>query len=266
MANNTGIEYYPFNVDFFDDDKIALIEGEFGVKGSVIAIRLLCKIYREGYYYQWGDDECLLFARKSGADISPATVQEVVNGLVKRAFFDKGVFDRYNVLTSPGIQRRYFEAVKRRQKVEAQREFLLVDVSKYTNVQVVDTKQVRPVVLPQGAEKVPCASRQGGEDALTAELTQLRNSPIWLENVAMRFNVTVEQVTARLDEFGIDCRSRGTRSHESLQDAQRHFNDWLRIQLDIQNKNSNGIDRQTSDRRRPSKAVTATTEDFSTSF
>ena len=31
MANNTGIEYYPFNVDFFDDDKIALIEGEFGM-------------------------------------------------------------------------------------------------------------------------------------------------------------------------------------------------------------------------------------------
>ena len=114
MASNTGIEFYPFNVDFFDDDKIALIEGEFGMKGSVIAIRLLCKIYREGYYYKWGDDECLIFAKKTGADIVPNTIREVVNGLLRRSFFDKGVFEQFGILTSRGIQQRYFDAVRRR--------------------------------------------------------------------------------------------------------------------------------------------------------
>ena len=49
MANSTGLDYFSFNVDFFDDDKLALIEGEFGIKGAYIAIRLLCKIYKEGY-------------------------------------------------------------------------------------------------------------------------------------------------------------------------------------------------------------------------
>ncbi len=136
MANSNGIDYFPFNVDFFDDDKLALIESEFGLKGSIIAIRLLCKIYKEGYYYQWGDDECLLFARKAGAGIVPNVVKEVVSGLVKRSFFDKGVFDSFNILTSRGIQSRYFEAVKRRQRVEVRREFLLVDVSKYSNVHI----------------------------------------------------------------------------------------------------------------------------------
>lgn len=264
---NTGIEYYHFDVDFFDDDKIALIEGEFGVKGSVIAIRLLCKIYREGYYYQWGNDECLLFARKSGADIVPNTVQEVVNGLVRRSFFDKGVFDQFGVLTSRGIQQRYFEAVKRRQKVEVRREFLLVDVSKYANVQVIDNTAPTKPIKTKPDKPVECPAHlpqeQGDEDTLTAELAQLRNSPIWLENVAMRFHITVKQVTDKLNDFGIDCRSRGTLSHDSLHDAQRHFNDWLRIQLNIQ---SNGTDRQASDRRRPAKAATATTEDFSTTF
>lgn len=262
MASNTGIEYFPLNVDFFDDDKIALIEGEFGVKGSVIAIRLLCKIYREGYCYQWGRDECLLFARKSGADIAPTTVQEVVDGLVRRSFFDKGVYDQFNVLTSRGIQQRYFEAVKRRLKVEVKRELLLVDVSKFPNVQVVGGMPAEKHVTTAKNIKTDCMATEQNEK-LADELQQLRSQPIWLETVAMRFHLTVEQVTARLDEFALDCRSRGTLSHDSMQDAQRHFNDWLRIQL---NNNSNGTDRKASDKRRPAKAATATTEDFSTSF
>jgi len=276
MATNTGIEYYPMNVDFFDDDKIALIEGEFGVKGSVIAIRLLCKIYREGYYYQWGNDECLLFARKSGADIVPNTVQEVVNGLVRRSFFDKRVFDQFGVLTSRGIQQRYFEAVKRRQKVEVRREFLLVDVSKYGNVQIIEPNATVPTasatetgVKPTKPSKAECpaVSQQGKEeDALAAEIQQLRSSPLWLENVAMRFKLSIEQVDQRISDFMIDCRSRGTEKHESIQEAKRHFNDWLRIQLNVQNQVNNGNDRKTSDKRRATKDIAATTEDFSTSF
>ena len=138
MANSTGLDYFSFNVDFFDDDKLALIEGEFGIKGAYIAIRLLCKIYKEGYYYQWGDDECLLFSRKVGAGIASDLVKEVVKGLVKRSFFDKGVFERFQILTSRGIQSRYFEAVKRRQCVEARRELLLIDVSKFSNVHILE--------------------------------------------------------------------------------------------------------------------------------
>ena len=66
--NKTGIDYFPFDVDFFLNDKLQLIEGEFGMKGGYIAIRLLCKVYKNGYYYQWGADECLLFAKNLGID------------------------------------------------------------------------------------------------------------------------------------------------------------------------------------------------------
>lgn len=136
--NSNGIDYFSFNVDFFNDDKLQLIEAEFGIKGSYIAVRLLCKIYHEGYYYQWGDDECLLFAKNIGNGIVSNTVKEVLAGLVKRSFFDKGVFDRFGVITSAGIQRRYFEAVKRRQNVEVRAELLLIDVSKYSNVYIIN--------------------------------------------------------------------------------------------------------------------------------
>ena len=132
-----AIDYFPFDTDFFDDDKIALVEGEFGCKGSYIAVRLLCKIYKtNGYFYQWGEDECLLFTKKLGAEFVPSLVSEVVNGLVRRSFFDKGVFDSFGILTSKGIQERYFFSVKRRSALVVKREILLVDLSKLKIVDI----------------------------------------------------------------------------------------------------------------------------------
>lgn len=106
----TGLVYFPLDVDFFDDDKIQLIESEFGIKGGYIAVRLLCKIYNEGYYYNWGLDECLLFSKQIG--VPKGLVDEVVSGLVRRCFFDKGCFDQFGILTSQGIQKRYISIVK----------------------------------------------------------------------------------------------------------------------------------------------------------
>jgi len=91
-----GLTYFPFDVDFFEDDKIKLIESEFGFKGSQIAIKLLCKIYKEnGYYYQWGNDECLLFCKNAGAEFVPNLVNEVIKRLVKRSFFNERVLIRF---------------------------------------------------------------------------------------------------------------------------------------------------------------------------
>lgn len=136
--NKQSIDFFPFATDFFDDDKIALIEAEFGVKGSYVAIKLLCKIYgSEGYYCRWGEDECLLFARRLGAEFVPGTVKEIVRGLVRRSFFDERVLDSFHVLTSRAIQERYLYSCKRRQVCEIRKDILLADVSPYPNVNII---------------------------------------------------------------------------------------------------------------------------------
>lgn len=106
---NNGLEFFPIDTGFFDDDKIALIEGQFGIKGSYVAVRLLCKIYSEGYYYKWDEDTCLLFAKKLGEGFVPNLVDDIVIGLVRRGFFDKTVFDSFGILTSAGIQKRWLK-------------------------------------------------------------------------------------------------------------------------------------------------------------
>jgi hypothetical protein len=135
-TNKTGIGYFPFDVDFFNDEKIEYTSARFGIKGEIIAIHLLCKIYRNGYYTEWNDDESTLLAKRAGEGITPSLVSEVVKELVKRRFFDESLLNRFAILTSRGIQSRYFEATKRYQSVEVFEEFLLVDVSKMINVHI----------------------------------------------------------------------------------------------------------------------------------
>lgn len=125
----TGLDYFPLDVDFFDDEKITVISGEFGIKGEITVIRLLCAIFRNGYYIKW-DDLLKFKLAKSCPGLSAELIKSIVYRLVRWGFFDKGLFDSVKVLTSKGIQRRYFEAAKRRLKAdESPPPYLLINVS-----------------------------------------------------------------------------------------------------------------------------------------
>ena len=52
MARPTkeGLDYFPLDVDVFEDEKIEAIAGEFGLKGEIAVIKLLCAIYKKGYF------------------------------------------------------------------------------------------------------------------------------------------------------------------------------------------------------------------------
>lgn len=132
-----GLPSFLFDVDFFSDSKIQFVNARFGVKGEIITIRLLALIYRQGYYITWNDDEALLLAKSVGDNISPALVSGVVEELLKRDFFSEILFTRFGILTSNGIQTRYFDACKRRNEIEVYKEYLLITNSrKYNNLHV----------------------------------------------------------------------------------------------------------------------------------
>ena len=131
-----GLDYFPFDIDFFNDEKIEFVSARFGMKGEIITIRLLCKIYRNGYFTEWNDDECTLFAKRAGDCITPALVKEIVQELVKRGFFDKSLLNSFAVLSSKGIQQRYFDATVRREYVPVFKEYLLLKPPNAKNVHI----------------------------------------------------------------------------------------------------------------------------------
>lgn len=123
--NKIGLDYFPLDVDIFDDEKMVAISGEFGIKGEITVIKLLCAIYKNGYFVLWNDLFKFKLARTLPG-MSPELIESIVYRLVLWGFFDKALFDSVEVLTSKGIQKRYFEASKRR-KITRDLPYLLID-------------------------------------------------------------------------------------------------------------------------------------------
>lgn len=103
----TGLDYFPLDLDFFDDIKILHIEERFGSVGILIALKLLAWIYRDGYFREWNDEIAMLFVKKNFTDVKKELVLEVVSELVERSFFDKKLYQDFGILTSKGIQNRW---------------------------------------------------------------------------------------------------------------------------------------------------------------
>lgn len=122
----SGIDYFPLDVTL--NAKFELIEAEFGLTGFGVVVHLLQEIYgKAGYYIEWTEEVALLFARKVG--LGGSVVSEIIEASIRRGMFDKEKYDKYHVLTSKGIQERYFEAVSRRKNLEVDYNILLVDVA-----------------------------------------------------------------------------------------------------------------------------------------
>jgi len=167
MARTTkrGLNYFPLDVDFFEADSIELINAEFGIKGENIALRLLCLIYKNGYWYKLGEDESLLLAKRVGNGVTGALVSEIVKGLVKRSFFDERVFNSFQILTSRGIQERFFEAVERRKSVEIIPKIMLVHINDDINAINVDINSLNVDIGTQMRVKESKEKKSRGEES-----------------------------------------------------------------------------------------------------
>jgi len=251
-TNKKGLDYFPMNVDFFEDDKIQLIESEFGCKGSNIALRLLCKIYKVDYFYQWGSDQCLLFVKSMGNGVVPNLVNEVVKGLVKRGFFDETVFNSFGVLTSKGIQNRYFDAIARYKKVDVIKEYLLIDVSKMINVNInsinVDINSINVNTCTHNESE---SESDNVSESITLIPTHkiyfidiekiedfLISDQLWCEVICMQNHITIIQLETFIKSFIELLKSRGE-TGKTLNDAKSHFANWFKCEQSKKQKNGN---------------------------
>ena len=118
----TGLDYFP--VDTHMEDKVKLIEAKHGLEGFGLLIKLYQKIYNNGYYINWQEENILLFSSDVHVDIN--RVNNIINDCLHWEIFNKELFENYSILTSHGIQLRFTEATKRRTKVEVIEEYNLL--------------------------------------------------------------------------------------------------------------------------------------------
>lgn len=111
-----NLDFSGWDVDIFDNDtKIDKLLDAQGWNGFGIYFYLCQRAYgSDGYFYRWGYDDCATTARKMGGGIGSGTVRETVGYCLQIGLFDKGLFERWEILTSKGIQRKYWIAIKDR--------------------------------------------------------------------------------------------------------------------------------------------------------
>lgn len=125
------IDYAGWSVDIFSSDtKIdKLLDSQGWVGFGVYFYLCQMAFASEGYYYEWCYDLCATTARKMGGGVSAGTVKETVKYCLQIGLFDKGLFDRWGILTSRGIQKSFLVVLKskNRRGTEIFEEFWLLD-------------------------------------------------------------------------------------------------------------------------------------------
>lgn len=127
-GNKVNLDY--FELDCHMDDKVRLLQAEYGLKGFAVFVKLLQDIYGEnGYYCEWTQDKELLFASENGLNNgSSQLLRDIVSACIRRNIFSEKLFKKYGILTSSGVQKQYLKATAKREAVELKKEYLLINI------------------------------------------------------------------------------------------------------------------------------------------
>lgn len=169
-----GLDYYPLDVGFLQDVKIRRIMRACGIQSIPVLISLLANIYRnDGYFLRWSPDMSFLIADELG--VSEGAVTATVDKAVQVDFFNANMYECYGVLTSEGIQSRFFEAASRRREVRYDARFLLIKVNVYKNLVNVDNNPVNVDDNPQSKVKESKVkeSKEEGEERTSAATDEI---------------------------------------------------------------------------------------------
>lgn len=111
-----SIEFVPVDIDMAEDPKVSallddLSDGDAGARMAAYGrlVSVLQRIYHDGFYLAYGRFERRKLAKDLG--LSPEDMDAFIEACIDCEIFDAGMFE-LGVLTSRGIQRRYFRAKK----------------------------------------------------------------------------------------------------------------------------------------------------------
>ena len=121
-----GLDYFPFDTDFFDDDKIIDLLNTHGTWGISVYLIIVSRVYKNGYYLEIAKDRMANYILRIIGNKwikNKDLVLQMMEYCADIGLFDRALFAQ-SVITSVGIQRRYDE-VTVRNKVNKEKYWLL---------------------------------------------------------------------------------------------------------------------------------------------
>ena len=116
--NKPGLTYFPKMLDFYEDDKIFDLLDRYGPLGVTVYDCILCIVYKHGYYAEIPLDKLSRMIMKMIGNKwvkNQKAVVQVVHFCSEIGLLDDDLMTK-NIITSVGIQRRYYEIAVKRMK------------------------------------------------------------------------------------------------------------------------------------------------------
>lgn len=269
-----GLSYFPLDADIFEDDKLFDVQNEYGPVGEIIYMRLLCLVYKNGYYYRFDSMEklsAMLIKSIGNRWINDKNeIAKIIGYLAECGLFSKELL-KENVLTSKGIQLRYFAATtKRRSNVS---EYNLVkeemsyeevsspetgvsasenDVSVCSNPQKEGDNPTKKSKENKNKQNKTKEQKRENASPVSENETGLKALPSHTENYGYYGNVplTDEEYSKLKEEFPHDYKERIERLSEYTASSGKRYNScyatirsWARKERE---KPPNSADRKSS--------------------
>ncbi len=125
----------------FDQQKeIKYIESRHGLTGFAIAVKLLTYILRQGYYIVWTQDVQIEFMIYTNTNTE--LIDSFISSAIDAGFFDAELYEAHEVLTSKKLQEAFLKACERRKAVQICTKYVLIDISRYKNIIIVNNNSV----------------------------------------------------------------------------------------------------------------------------
>ena len=119
-----GLEYFPMDVNVFQDIKIRKLIKYQGSNAFSIYSYLLCLIYKDGYYMKYDPDLAFIVSEFTGFD--EKYISTVFNCCLDVDLFHKELFISHKIITSKGIQERFSFVTKSLNRVSVINDFNLI--------------------------------------------------------------------------------------------------------------------------------------------
>ena len=225
-----GLLYFSFDTDFFYADKrIKRLQAKFGNDGLIFYIYLLTEIYRNGYYISWDEES----AEDAAADLNlkEGFIEQVLEYLRGRSLLTMSKLStEVTIITSPGIQKRYQEAVKgKKRQIEVDSEIWLLSEKETASYIKVAHNASNSEKNPSNSEKNPSNS----------EKNHIKKSKVNKSKVKQRESLRL--IEEFISAYPKDCNrhltevayadlvSSGMETEENLIAAVRNYSEACRI-------------------------------------
>lgn len=123
-----GLDYFPTDVDLFEKEEIKFFSVECGASGICALMKLMCNIYRNGYYVEWTQDHEDLFSWDMRGMVAKDQIPHIIQVCLKRGIFNEKLYKKYHILTSLEIQQVFLQALDGKRQINIVKEYWLANI------------------------------------------------------------------------------------------------------------------------------------------